>query len=84
MKQKNQTVEGAPNLILSSSGRGNWRAKVSFTRELRNHNYENVELTFTDVDLYDLRCLARTLHGALDDIANDYTELKKAMDVSHR
>ena len=78
-----QMIEGAPSLELTSVG-GSWKAKVSYTRKKRTPGYEFVELTFTDVYVWDLRCLARSLQGALDDIAGEYDSLKKAMDVSGR
>lgn len=77
--EKKLTIEGAPNVTLRR-GAGRWKAVLEYSRELRNGNLEFTELVFTDVTVSDLRCIARSLRGALDDMADEWRELKTTLE----
>ena len=78
LRTKTVNVDGAPDVSLSYV-RGRWTATVTYERELRNGNYEDTTLVFRDLDAWDLRCIASSLHQALDDWGSDWHRTKDAL-----
>lgn len=63
-REKKVKFEGAPTVEIQHN-HGRYTAKVSASRRNRNGDWDQWEMTFDDLDTFDLRCIVKSIRRAL-------------------